>query len=84
METVLDVYKQPYDPLCSVVCMDESPKQLIGESSIPIPAKPGRAAPYDDEYVRNGTCNMFIATAPLMGKWLVKVSSRYRGQVNAR
>lgn len=31
MEMVLDVYKQPYDPLYPVVCMDESPKQLIAE-----------------------------------------------------
>ena len=31
MENVLDIYKKPYDPLNPVVCMDESPKQLIGE-----------------------------------------------------
>lgn len=30
MERVLDVYKRPFDPLRPVVCMDESPKQLIG------------------------------------------------------
>ena len=39
MEKVLDVYKQPYDPLYPVICMDESPKQLIAETRIPIPAK---------------------------------------------
>jgi hypothetical protein len=80
MEKVLDVYKQPYDPLYPVVCMDESPKQLIGESRIPIPAKPGRAARYDYEYVRNGTCNIFIATEPLMGKRLVKVTETRKKQ----
>lgn len=64
--------------------MDESPKQLIGESRTPIPAGPGRAARYDYEYVRNGTCNIFIATEPLMGKQLVKVSGRHRQQVQTR
>ena len=29
MEQVLDVYKRPYDPRHSVVCMEESPRQLI-------------------------------------------------------
>jgi hypothetical protein len=74
METVQYVYKQPYDPLYPVVCMDESPKQLIGESRIPLPTKPGRAARYDYEYVRNGTCSTFIATEPLMGKRQVNVN----------
>ncbi len=37
MEKVLDVYKRPYDPMRPVVCMDESPKQLIGETRVPIP-----------------------------------------------
>ena len=80
MERVLDVYKQPYDPLYPVVCMDESPKQLIGESRMPIPAKPGRAARYDYEYVRNGSCNIFIATEPLAGKRLVKVTATRKKQ----
>lgn len=31
MEMVLDVYKRPFDPRHPVVCMDESPKQLIGQ-----------------------------------------------------
>lgn len=41
MEDVLDVYQRPYDPSYPVVCMDESPKQLIGEVREPLPAKPG-------------------------------------------
>jgi hypothetical protein len=34
MEMVLDVYKRPFDPLYPVVCMDESPKQLIAEIKV--------------------------------------------------
>ena len=41
MEQVIDGYKQPCDPLYSLVGMDESPKQLIAEKRRPIPAKPG-------------------------------------------
>jgi len=36
MELVLDVYKRPFDPKHPVICMDESPKQLIGERKHPI------------------------------------------------
>ena len=55
MEMVLDVYKRPIDPLYPVVCMDESPKQLIAETKVPIPASPGEVAKHYNEYRRCGT-----------------------------
>lgn len=73
MENVLDVYKRPYDPLRPVVCMDESPKQLIAETRVPVPPAPGRAELYDAEYRRLGMCNIFIAYEPLTGTRLVRV-----------
>jgi len=73
MEKVLDVYKRAYDPLYPVVCMDESPKQLIAETRIPIPARPGRPEMYDCEYRRHGMCNIFLAFEPLAGKRIVRV-----------
>lgn len=76
MEMVLDVYKRPLDPRYPVVCMDESPKQLIGETKIPIPASPGQPAKHDYEYKRNGVCNIFIACEPLAGKRMVTVTER--------
>ncbi len=75
MEMVLDVYKQPYDPLYPVVCMDESPKQLIAETRTPIPARAGWLARYDYEYSRKGTCNIFMANEPLVGKRMVRITS---------
>ena len=75
MEMVLDVYKQPYDPLYPVVCMDESPKQLIAETRTPIPARAGQLARYDYEYSRRGTCNIFMANEPLVGKRMVRITS---------
>ena len=68
MEKVLDVYKRPYDQRFPVVCMDESPRQLIDEVKTPIPCAPGRPARYDYEYKRYGICNVFIANEPLAGK----------------
>jgi len=76
MEKVLDVYKRPYDPDYPVVCMDESPKQLIAEERLPVLAKPGRLTRYDYEYERRGVCNIFMASEPLAGKRMVKVNER--------
>jgi transposase len=75
MEHVLAVYKRPYDALFPVVCMDESPRQLIGEVKTPVPAEPGQPARYDYEYERCGTCNIFMANEPLAGSRLVEVTS---------
>ncbi|WP_144958303.1 IS630 family transposase [Gillisia sp. Hel_I_86] len=75
MEYVLDVYKMPYDEDFPVVCMDESPKQLIQEvASTPI--KPGQEARMDYEYIRHGMVNIFMANEPLKGKRLVEITQR--------
>jgi hypothetical protein len=60
MEDVLDLYAEPPDPKCPVVCLDESPLQLIGETRQPIPAAPGQVARVDYEYRRCGTVNLFV------------------------
>jgi hypothetical protein len=74
MELVLDVYKRPYDARFPVICMDESPRQLIDEVKVPVPASPGRPARHDYEYKRCGTCNIFMANEPLAGKRMVEVT----------
>jgi len=76
MEKVLDVYKRPFDPLNPVVCMDESPKQLIGETKCTIPASPGQPERHDYEYNRCGVCNIFMSCEPLAGKRMVKITER--------
>jgi len=76
MEDVLEVYHRPRDPDCPVVCLDETSKQLIAETRVPIPMKPGRPARYDYEYQRNGTANLFMLFAPLEGWRHVKVTDR--------
>ena len=77
MEDVLEVYQRPRDPACPVVRLDETSKQLIIETHVPIAAKPGRPARHDYEYERNGTANLFMMFAPLQGWREVKVTDRH-------
>ena len=74
IERVLDVYKRPYDKDYPVVCMDESPKQLIEEAQPSLAMKPGQEARVDYEYIRNGVVNIFMANEPLKGKRFVDVT----------
>ncbi|RKE36954.1 DDE superfamily endonuclease [Paraburkholderia sp. BL23I1N1] len=81
MENVLDVYHRPYDATRPVVCMDETPRQLIRQTREPIKAAPGRPAREDYEYERCGVCNVFMASEPLAGLRLTKATdSRTRVQ----
>jgi hypothetical protein len=77
MEDVLEVYTRPHNPERPLVCLDESSKQLIAETRIPVPMKPGRPARHDYEYERNGTANLFMLFAPLEGWRHVKVTDRH-------
>jgi hypothetical protein len=77
MEDVLEVYQRPHDPERPVVCVDEATKQLIIETRVPIPAKPGHPARHDYEYERNGTANLFMMFAPLEGWRHVEVTDRH-------
>lgn len=71
----MDVYQRPYDSEFPVVCMDESPKQLIGEVRAPIPMRPGQIRKIDDEYERKGTAEIFLAVEPLTGKMNASVQN---------
>jgi hypothetical protein len=76
MEDVLDLYEQPYDPNRPVICFDERPCQLIGDAISPIPMKSGSPKKEHYEYVRNGTCCIFLAFEPRAGKRLICVKKR--------
>ena len=74
MEKVLDVYKRSFNTEFPVVCMDESPKQLIEECTPSLPMKPGLDERVDYEYIRHGVVNVFMAVEPLTGKQFVEVT----------
>lgn len=59
-----------------IVCMDESPKQLIRETRSEIEMKPGQPAKQDFEYERCGVANIFMASEPLTGKRYIEVTER--------
>ena len=70
MEDVLSVYARGYDPTRPVVCMDEKPYQLLAHARDPILATPGPEGHdrlEDSEYVRHGTCSIFVWVEPLAG-----------------
>ena len=60
MEDVLDLYEEPYAPAYPVLCFDEMPVQLVGETRAPLPPEPGKPGRVDYEYRRNGTANLFM------------------------
>ena len=67
MEDILSFYARVHDPARPVVCMDEKPYQLLDHARDPIPAAPGRDLRVDSEYVRCGTCSIFVWVEPLAG-----------------
>ena len=80
MEQVLDVYSRPYDEGHPVVCMDETPRQLIRQVREPLETVPGHPGREDYEYERAGTCNVFVACEPLAGRRIAKVTEYKKRQ----
>ncbi len=78
MEDVLEIYHRAYDPQRPVVCVDETFKQLIGETRPPLPMRPGAAERVDHVYVRNGVASLFLACEPLAGWRHVGVTDHRR------
>lgn len=66
MEDVLEVYQRSYDPLCPVVYIDETNKQLVKETRIS--CEPGRPEKVDSIYIRNGVADVFMISEPLAGR----------------
>src|SRR5688500_17016262 len=76
MEEVLAVYTQPEDPDEPLVCFDETSKQLVKETRMPLPMEPGQPLRYDYEYERNGVANLFLFYEPLSGGRHICVTNR--------
>lgn len=76
MENILELYQQPHNPLCPLVCLDEGTKQLISETRTPLPMQPGTPQLYDYEYERHGTANLFMLFAPFDAWRHVKVTDQ--------
>lgn len=67
MEDVLDLYAEDYDEQRPVVGFDETSKQLIKETRLPLPARAGCVERFDYEYERGGVRNLFMFCEPKRG-----------------
>jgi hypothetical protein len=67
MEDVLDLYAEPFDPAYPTVCLDENPVVLHTQTRAVLPQAPGQVERRDDEYVREGTADLFVLVEPLAG-----------------
>lgn len=76
MEDVLGLYHEPYDPRYPLACFDETSKQLISETRVPLPPSSGQVRRYDYEYKREGVRNLFMFYEPLRGRRHVEVTER--------
>jgi hypothetical protein len=80
MEDVLEVYQRPYDEDRPLVCMDEKPYQLLEEAREPIAMNEQHDKREDYEYIRNGTCSIFMFSEPLTGVRYVSASKQWTRQ----
>ena len=80
MERILYLYALPYDPKRPLWCFDERPCQLLADTLVPIPMKPGKKWRYDHHYERKGVCNILIAFQPHTGHRVVQVRKHRRAQ----
>jgi hypothetical protein len=76
MEDVLDLYAQPFDPKQPVVCFDERPCFLIGETVQGLAIKAGQPAREHYSYEKNGSCALLMAIEPKTGKRVAHLFDR--------
>jgi hypothetical protein len=74
MEQVLSVYERPYDADHPVVCLDESPRQLI---QIKQERKSDGVLVEDAQYIRKGVAEIYMAFEPLAGKRWVSIEANH-------
>lgn len=79
MEDVLAVYERAFDEQRPLVCLDETTKQLVKETRLSLPAKPGHPQYIDYEYERAGVATLFMLCAPLLGWREVRVTESKTG-----
>ena len=70
---LLALYKLPYDPDYPVICFDERPCFLIGETVTPLAMRSGRVRKEHYAYEKLGSCSLLAMIEPLTGQRLAQV-----------
>lgn len=81
MEDVLEVYNRSYDEKFPVICMDEKPLQLLADARCKIKMRPEKPECFDSEYIRKGTCSIFLFTETLNG-WRSASAYEHRTKID--
>jgi DDE superfamily endonuclease len=76
MEDVLNLYAQPLDPKNPVVCFDERPCFLIGETVQGLEMKAGKVAREHYSYKKNGSCALLMSIEPKTAKRVARISDQ--------
>jgi hypothetical protein len=76
MEQILWLYALPYDPFYPVMCFDERPCFLIGDTVEPLAMQSGQVRKEHYAYSKLGSCALFAAIEPLTGNRLAQVHGR--------
>lgn len=84
MEHLLSLCSRPYDPTEPVVCFDERPCFLIGDTVVPLPIGSGQAKREHYEYQKLGSCVLMVAIDPKAGWRFARVFQRRRKQEYAQ
>jgi hypothetical protein len=83
MEHVLEVYAKEYQQDYPVVCLDESPKQLVSEIQQSFTDSKG-VIHTDYEYKREGVVDMFMMVEPLAGYREVLLEDNHKSHTYAK
>ena len=76
LEIILRLYLLPYDEEYPVICFDERPCFLIGDTIEGLDMSPGQVAKENYSYSKHGSCCILAAIEPLTGLRLAHVRKK--------
>ena len=76
LEQILALYALPYAATVPVICFDERPCFLIGDTLTPRPMRKGETYKQHYEYDKLGSCALLAAIEPLTGRRFGQVHER--------
>ena len=78
MEIILRLYLLPHNPLKPLVCYDERPCFLIGDTVKGLEMKPGQVAKENYAYTKHGSCCVLAMIEPRTGKRYAHIRRKRR------